>query len=541
MNALRWCWMGLLALVCLAPIAGLFSQVQSAAFAEIWDSKWFSKSLQVTLISGLCGAAISVVFGALLARPFALHRWRGQRFERLALLFPYLIPNFILSSAYVTGWNPSSGLLNGLFPFPGGLYGLWGMTWIFGIAHLPIAFLMAEERFRKIDPSLREAAQLAGASTSRIFLQIELPLLIPVLAGAFGLSFSLNLSAFAIPAWIGAPERIYPLSYKIFQAIQVGGLEGLPQAAALSILLFVITLFPYFVIRWLQTRLDGVRLIGGKSGRGAGSPWSTRESAPFRGVFWALQMLFWILPMGALLLSTLVKPGCLQQEGLACFSEPTVRAYTYVLFELKETTSAVRGSLGYGTLSAIVILLLSMCSLIFLARNRTALQITEWIFSVPLSTPGAILALGLIVVASGRYGINLYNTPWIVVAAFLVKHLSLAFQPLRTGYGAISESLIEAARLSGASGARIWGRIVLPILRPEWMGGFFLVLIPILGELTMSIFLASPSFRSFGTVLFDLQDYADQASAAALSMLLVGLVLLLNQLAYTVSRGKLGY
>jgi iron(III) transport system permease protein len=245
--------------------------------------------------------------------------------------------------------------------------------------------------------------------------------------------------------------------------------------------------------------------------------------------------------MGALLLSTLVKPGCLQQEGLACFSEPTARAYTYVLFELKETASAARGSLGYGTLSAITILLLSIGSLILLARNRVALQISEWIFSVPLSTPGAILALGLIVVASGRYGINLYNTPWIVVAAFLIKHLSLAFQPLRTGYGAISESLIEAARLSGASPSRIWGRIVLPILRPEWMGGFFLVLIPILGELTMSIFLASPSFRSFGTVLFDLQDYADQASAAALSILLVGLVLLLNQLAYTVSRGKLGY
>jgi iron(III) transport system permease protein len=541
MTALRWSWVGFLALVCLAPIAGLFSQAQSAAFFEILDSKWFLKSLSVTLVSGLGGAAISVFFGMLLARPFALFFWKGQRLERLVLLFPYLIPNFILASAYVTGWNPTSGLLSDVLPFPGGLYGLGGMTWIFGVAHLPIAFLMAEERFRKIDPALREAAQLSGASGRRVFRKIELPLLTPTLAGAFGLCFSLNLSAFAIPAWIGAPERVYPLSYKIFQSIQVGGIEGLPQAAVLSMVLFGITLFPYFMIRKLQSAQESVRLISGKVARASGSSWKWRESALFRSFFWILQLLFWILPMGSLFLSTWVKPGCLQQEGLTCFLEPTARAYTYVIFELQETALAAQGSLGYGTLSAISILLIAIASLIFLAKSRLALQISEWIFSVPLSTPGAILALGLIVVASGRFGINLYNTPWIVVAAFLIKHLSLAFQPLRAGYAAISESLTEAAQLSGASRARIWGRIILPILRPEWMGGFFLVLIPILGELTMSIFLASPSFRSFGTVLFDLQDYADQASAAALSILLVVVVLFLNQLAYSLSRGKLGY
>jgi ABC-type Fe3+ transport system permease subunit len=57
----------------------------------------------------------------------------------------------------------------------------------------------------------------------------------------------------------------------------------------------------------------------------------------------------------------------------------------------------------------------------------------------------------------------------------------------------------------------------------------------------MSVFLTSPSFRSFGTVLFDLQDYADQASAGALALLLVVLIIFLNGMSRILSGGKLGY
>jgi iron(III) transport system permease protein len=242
-----------------------------------------------------------------------------------------------------------------------------------------------------------------------------------------------------------------------------------------------------------------------------------------------------------MLATTLVPPGCLQQRGLACLGEAGLRSYRYVLFDLAETPVALRGSLVWGTLSAVLVVLLSTGLLWAVARAPRALAAAEWILALPVATPGAIVALGLIVAASGKYGLNLYNTPWIVVAAFVMKHTSLAFTPLRNGLAGISGSLFEAARLSGAGPLAVWGRVALPILRPELLGGFFLVLVPILGELTMSVFLSSPSFRSIGTVLFDLQDYADQGSAAALSVLLVLLVLAANELGYRLSGGRLGY
>ncbi len=536
-----WLYLCLLALFFLGPLGVLVLQVDHAAIRDVLESGGLVKSLEVTLASGLGGAALSLVIGVFFARTFALHEWRGKRLQRLWLLLPYLVPNFVLASAYVVAWNPGTGLLNGWIRFPFGLYGLWGMTLLFAVAHAPVVFLLAENKIRRIDSSLREAATLSGASSWRVFTRIELPLLKPTIVGALGLCFSLNISAFAIPAWIGAPSRVYPLTYKIYQAIQVGGADGLPRAAAFSLLLFALAIPPLVLSAWANRNERIYAVLSGKSAKASRARPSVLSFGVFQAVFWLSQLTLFAAPLVSLVLTTLVKPGCLQQNGSACFQEVSLRSYTYVLFELSETRAAFHGSLLYGSLSAIVIMVLVLISLALLSRKPSQLRWAEWIFALPVATPGAIIALALIVSYSGRFWLNLYNTAWIVVVAYVIKHMNLAFQPVRTGLSNISSSLLEAARLSGARPHQTWGRIVFPILAPEILGGFFLILIPMLGELTMSIFLASPSFRSIGTVLFDLQDYADQSSAAALSVILIGLILLLNETARLLSRGKIGY
>jgi iron(III) transport system permease protein len=282
-------------------------------------------------------------------------------------------------------------------------------------------------------------------------------------------------------------------------------------------------------------------LVGGKASRRAPARMSPRGFALFQAAYAAVHLFSWILPLGCLLASTLVARGCLQREGLSCLRDLTLSSYGYVIFDLVETRRAIEGSLIYGSLGAALILAVTVLCLVSFSRSREKLRAFELLFSSLVATPGAVLALGLIVVLSGRFGLNFYNTPWILVTAYVLKYVSLGFQPALLGLLGISPSLIEAARLSGAGRAGLWRRILFPILSPELMGGFFFVLIPILGELTMSVFLASPSFRPIGAVLFDLQDYADQAAAGALSMLLVVLVLILNETARWLSRGKLGY
>ncbi len=530
---------GFIGLALLGPIIALLIQLQPEQLGELLSSRPIQRSLWVTFLCTNLGAFFSCAVGVFFARGFAFRHWRGKRWQRLLFIIPYLIPNFIFAAAYVLAWNPETGLLNALLPFPGGIYGNAGMIFLFAVVHAPLCLILLEERYKRIDPCLLEAAQLSGATVWDRVLKIELPLLAPTLLSCFGLSMAMNLSAFAIPAWLGAPERKFTLTYKVYQAIQLGGTDGIPAAATIACILLVFATPALFFTSFGSRLEKRLVMLSGKSSRAA--QLSQAPGLAWQCGYWALQLVTWILPLCAFILATLTPRGCLQQNGLACLQKVSLENYHYVLFELKETPLAFQSSLVWGTLSAIIMLVLSIVTLAAFADSPRLKRWIEWIFGLPVSVPGAIIALGLIVSCSGRYGINLYNSVWIVVFAYVIKHMNLAYQPVRSGFSNLSKTLAEAAQLSGARPWQIWFKIILPILRPEYLAAFFVTLIPILGELTMSVFLTSPTFRSIGTVLFDLQDYADQGAAGALSVVLIVFILILNEISYRLSRGKLGY
>lgn len=530
-----------LAFIFLGPILGIVSQSTWDIFLERISSHSIQKSLWITMGSAGISSFLSVIFAIYFARWFALKEWKLKRVQRLLVLLPYLIPNFIIATSYVIAWNPTTGLLNWLFKFPLGLYGFWGMVFLFAITHMPLAFLILEEKFRKIDPAWREAARLSGASDFSILSQIEIPVMIPSIVSSFSLCFALCISSFAIPAWIGAPKYMYHMTYKIYQALQLGGVEGIPEAGSLSILLLGLTAAPMLLNFWAQKREKKLILVSGKASRQGHDEGSPRSFFLFQGVFFLYNFITWMAPLGALTLSTFVKPGCLQDQGLSCLKESSWATYKYALFELGETREAFVGSFVYGGTAAFIILAICLFSLILINRFQYQKQILEWIYSLPLATPGIILALGLIVVGSGNYGISIYNTAWILIVAYIIKHLHLAYQPLRIALSGISPSLVEAAKLSGSNSREIWKEILLPLLKPEILGAFFLVFLPILSELTMSVMLVGPETKNLGSLIFQLQDYADQASASVLSIVLVVVILIVNELTRFISKGKLGY
>jgi iron(III) transport system permease protein len=57
------------------------------------------------------------------------------------------------------------------------------------------------------------------------------------------------------------------------------------------------------------------------------------------------------------------------------------------------------------------------------------------------------------------------------------------------------------------------------------LASWFLVFMPALSELTMSVLLVGPGTETLGTVLFNLQEYADPPSASVLAVLILLLIL----------------
>jgi putative spermidine/putrescine transport system permease protein len=78
---------------------------------------------------------------------------------------------------------------------------------IVGLAHalLPYTVLTIMGSLNGINPNLERAAMSLGASRTRTFLSVVLPLSVPGIVGGFILSFSIAISAYATPAILGGP------------------------------------------------------------------------------------------------------------------------------------------------------------------------------------------------------------------------------------------------------------------------------------------------------------------------------------------------
>jgi putative spermidine/putrescine transport system permease protein len=78
---------------------------------------------------------------------------------------------------------------------------------VVGLAHalLPYTVLTIMSSLNGINPNLESAAMSLGATRTRTFFNIVLPLSLPGIAGGFILVFSIAISAYATPAILGGP------------------------------------------------------------------------------------------------------------------------------------------------------------------------------------------------------------------------------------------------------------------------------------------------------------------------------------------------
>ena len=78
---------------------------------------------------------------------------------------------------------------------------------IIGLAHalLPYTVLTIMSSLNGINPNLESAAMSLGATRTRTFWNVVLPLSLPGIAGGFILVFSIAISAYATPAILGGP------------------------------------------------------------------------------------------------------------------------------------------------------------------------------------------------------------------------------------------------------------------------------------------------------------------------------------------------
>ncbi|HOX11347.1 MAG TPA: iron ABC transporter permease [Spirochaetia bacterium] len=457
---------------------------------------------------------------------------------------PYMFPPFFGAMAWSLLLAPRSGYINRLFmDLTGGTTPLFNMHSIAGIVfvetcyYFPFVFLQVVSALERMDPTLEESARIAGAGQWYVIRRITLPLVLPAIAAGAMLILISSLSHFGVPAILGFSQNIFTLPTKIYQLIRrsAGSFQGIREAAALSILLIVVVVAALYVQkRVLKTgRYD---IIKGKSMR----PMLIKlrgARLPILAVCLASLGVIVVLPLAVVILV-----GFLKAYGLPFrFENFTIRNYQYVLFRSRMVIDSIRNSLFLSVASGVITMFLGvMVAYVVVKVKPRGKGLLEILSLLPYSMPGIVLAIGVILVWSGAFYLNLYNTIWIILIAYIARYVSFAMKSASASLEQVHYSLEEAARSCGATHLESLRDVTLPLIRPGMVAGFFLIFLPGMRELTTSVLLYGPFTRTLGVAIYSMNAEGNTVQSSALATIAIGIILAGNLALRWVTKDRKG-
>lgn len=504
----------------LAPADMLAELSEPATRLAIWH----------TLVTSLGAAALALGLGTPLA--LLLYRTdlpaRGGFSSLLAL--PSAVPPFIQAMGWIALANPKTGLLNQLLGIPlFDIYSATGIAWVNGIAGLPLVVFAGRAALARIDPALEEAARVSGAGPLRTLVSVTVPLALPALLSGAALVCVVSAASFGVPYLLGtsASPPTAVLTTRIYGLVLVGGESALARAIGLSTLLLVLAT----IVLAANQRLGGAGRVRLSSGKGIAirplrlGTYRSPTGALVAGMVGVLVLL----PLLAVVLASIqTTPGApISPDSF------TISHWTAVLAQPR-TSQAFATSLLLAAATAAVVCAAGLAISVLRRRGGALGRVLETVSSWPYAVPGTVLAMALLVAFSRDLRLTLFDrfavvltladSLWLLLLAYASKELAVGTRTTGEGLAQVDPSLAEAARVSGAGPARAFFDATLPLLRPALAATFLLVFLTTVSELTMSVLLIPPGTELVGTLLFELQSYADPAAAAVVACAFVGVV-----------------
>ncbi len=195
-------------------------------FVKAWTYEDFRSGLRNGLIITAWASVIALVVGTLAAFVIDRFEFRGRRLLEALLVSPLVIPHFTLGVGFLI-------LASGVS---------MSRTWtVVILCHvvlvLPFVMRSVYVSLKNIDPMLERAAVSLGARPLQVFLRIDLPLLLPGLAGGWLFAAILSVNEFTATLFVTG-QRTQTLPVAMYTYVRE---YADPTMAALSTMLIAAT------------------------------------------------------------------------------------------------------------------------------------------------------------------------------------------------------------------------------------------------------------------------------------------------------------
>ncbi len=513
-----------------APDAGSL-----ALLAHQWRTVMPAYALQSALLALGVGLGV-VLLGSATAAAVALFDFPGRRTLEWALLLPLAMPAYVLAYAWTDALQPASLVqqslrellvARGAWPADsrGALWGdvrsLPGAVVLFVLCLYPYVYLLARAALAERAARLMEAARLLGAPLHRRLLQVALPLARPAVAAGTALALMEVLADYGVGAYFG----LATFSTGIYKAWLVMGDRG--AAAQLAAILLVVVAGLLLAERWARRRQRYAATRGAAAGGAEARPVRLRGAgaAAALALCGLPVLLGFVLPVGWM-------GWQLAQEALhGEFGLPLARfagwaANSFMLAALASTGAAA--------------LALAVAAALRLGAGQP-LGLAARLLSLGYAVPGAVIAVGILLPLGwvqqrwpGSGAAALFTgTVAGLLLAYGTRFTAVALQSVEAGYARLPAALDETARTLGASPARLFWRVHLPLLRRPALAAALLVFVDVMKELPATLVLRPFASDTLAVVAYNFarDERLAEAALPSLAIVAVGLlpVLLLSR------------
>ncbi len=484
-----------------------------------------------TIGATVIGVGLATFFAWLIERTDVF----GRRFLFVSILTPMAIPSMIYAMAWIQLGGPNNGLVNATLVSMGlgflqvNVFSLTSMIIIQGLALASHAYLLIAIAFRNFDSSFEEQSFMCGRGRLSTVFGITLPMLKPALLAA-GLFFTVvSMETFDIPITLGLTSHVQVISTQIYWSThpESGRLPDYGAASALSVGLVAIA---YGLISLYSRATRDARRFVSITARGFRP--RPIPLGPWRWPLFALALLFVMvavaLPLFILIWRSLLR--FYQYPSFNVLKQLNFNSYLGILNDPDiPKVLANTFSLSVGASAAVSILAAAIAWQVVRGPAspgwRRRLNVVAFF---PQSIPGVVVGLALIFIYLWL-PIPIYGTLWIMGLAMVTRFLAYSVGSVVAAQMQISGELEEAARVSGASRALTYWRVVLPLITPAIIATFLWVLIHVVRELGLSLMLYTLQSQVLSTKIWLLWENGRVADACATGVLtVVGLLILLG-------------
>lgn len=441
---------------------------------------------------------------------------------------PLIVPTFISAYAIIimfgrAGWvtyiyNSLGG--EGMLLNP---YSMTGIVLVQVFFFFPYALWPMVAAFKVSDISLEEASLNLGARNWFTFIFVTFPLAIPGVISSALLIFTVSFSDFGTPI-ILAPKDLNLLVVEAYR--EIAGFFNWGGAAILTVIMVLVAAFFF----WLQHLFTKGKNYGSVSGKPKQQ--KLNDSKGLTRTLSVYSLVLVIVPVLAMLSIVL------QSLATTWGKNPLPNGYTLAHYQTIFTSSM--GNIQNSIVLALGALILSVIIATFVSyfvvrQNSSKL---DFMTSIPLVVPGIAFGIALIQTFNTA-PLHLTGTALLLIVAYTIRRLPYMVRSTMGTMRAIKQDIEEAAVNLGATPLTAAITIIGPLMLPGIAAGSILVFITVIKETSISILLAPADWAPMSLAIFQNILRGEYYTAAAMSVVLVIIVLILQAIANRISKNQL--